>query len=174
MIPDPVSAAQVFFAGPVAPWIPAAVYLILLGVALYDARTGIIPDTPMALGALAVTAARLFDEGWEKALEHFAYGLAAAFAVWAFNEIWYRLAGKDALGMGDAKWTALAVMTFGAVPGLFAWFAGSWVAMAWIALCWLSGRRIRKVYYAPFLFCGLTLGILVERRMIGLPFGIYG
>lgn len=176
MIPDLLAqpAFQAFFAGPYGPYLPAVIFLILLGVALWDARTGIIPDTPMAVGAVAVIVARFVAQGWKNALEYFLYGAAAAFIIWAFNELWYRLAKKDALGMGDAKWTALAVATFGVMPGVFAWFAGAWVALAWIGLSWAAGRRIRKVYYAPFLFCGLTLGILVARRLIELPFGMFG
>jgi hypothetical protein len=158
-----------FFAGPYAPWAPAAVYFILLGVAAWDARTGIIPNIPLALGAVIITCARFMAEGWKPALIYALQGLAACVIVWAANEIWYRLFKKDAIGMGDAKWTAVAIMAFGVVPVLFAWFAGAWVALAWIGVSWAVGQRIRKVYYAPFLFCGLTLGILIARKIIILP-----
>jgi hypothetical protein len=158
-----------FFSGPYAPWAPAVVYLILLGTAAWDARTGIVPNIPLALGAGLITGARFMAEGWEPALVYALQGLAAWVAVWALNEVWYRFLKKDAIGMGDAKWTALAIMAFGIVPALFAWFVGAWIALAWIGLCWAAGKRIRKVYYAPFLFGGLTVGLLVTRKVIELP-----
>lgn len=163
-----------FFSGPYAPWFPAAIYLILLAVALWDARTGIVPNIPMAIGAGLITLARFMAEGWVPALVYALEGLAAWALIWAFNELWYKFFKKDALGMGDAKWTALAVGTFGAIPGLFAWFAGAWVAIVWIGAAWLMGKRIRKVYYAPFLFCGLTIGLLIVRGIVKLPWGLIG
>ncbi|MBI3418867.1 MAG: hypothetical protein HY053_01865 [Proteobacteria bacterium] len=159
-----------FFSGPYAPWFSAAVYLILLGVALWDARTGVVPNIPLIFGAVVMTVARFMGEGWQKALIFTLEGLGAWLLIWLFNEIWYRLLKKDALGMGDAKWTGLAVLSFGIVPALFAWFAGAWIAILWIGGCWLAGKRIRKVYYAPFLFCGLTIGLLIARGLVKLPY----
>jgi prepilin signal peptidase PulO-like enzyme (type II secretory pathway) len=145
-----------------------AVYLILLGTAAWDARTGIVPDMPLLIGAIIIMAARFYTD-WHDALIYAGEAIAAYGIIWAFNEIWYKVQGRDALGMGDAKWTALAIAAFGVIPGMFAWFAGAWVAIAWIAISWAVGQRIRKVYYAPFLFCGLTIGILLVRHIVKLP-----
>src|SRR5262249_51412424 len=157
------------FSGPYGPWAPLAVYLILLGTAAWDARTGIVPNIPLLIGGIIITAARYMADGWQNALVYLLQGLGAWALGWGLNEVWYRLFKKDALGMGDAKWTALAITAFGIVPALFAWFGGAWIAIAWIAICWLCGKKIRKVYYAPFLFCGLTVGLLVVHGIIKLP-----
>lgn len=157
--------------GPFSPWMPAFVLAILFGTAAWDARTGIVPNIPLLVGAVAVAITRFVFEEWNVAVLYIGMGLAAWAGVWALNEIWFRVFGKDAVGMGDAKWTALAVATFGPVAGaLFAWFAGSWVSIAWIIGSYAVGIRIKKVYFAPFLFCGLVIGLLITKRVVELPF----
>lgn len=161
---------QIFADGPYAPFLPLAVYLVLLTTAVWDAWRGIVPNIPLALAALAILTGRFLVLSWEDALTHLALGGAAWLFLWVFNEVWFQIFKKDAIGMGDAKWTALAVGTFGIVPALFAWFAGAWVAILWIIGSYLFGRRIRKVFFAPFLLVGLTLGLLVTRGIISLPY----
>jgi prepilin signal peptidase PulO-like enzyme (type II secretory pathway) len=156
--------------GPYAPWLPLFVLMILLGTAIWDARTGIVPNIPLLIGTVAIIAGWYFESGWREALTYLCMGLGACAIIWVINEIWYRLFKKDAIGMGDAKWTGLAVATFGVFPGAAAWLAGSWVSILWIGFCYLIGKRIRKVYFAPFLFCGLILGLLAARKIIVLPY----
>ncbi len=163
-------AFDLILAGPFAPWLTGFVLLILFGTAAWDARTGIVPNIPLAIGAVAIIIGRFVANGWEDALTYFAMGFGTWGIVWLMNEAWYRFFKKDAVGMGDAKWTALAVATFGPVPALFAWFAGAWVSILWIGLCYAAGKRIKKVYYAPFLFCGLMIGLAVTRGAVTLPF----
>jgi prepilin signal peptidase PulO-like enzyme (type II secretory pathway) len=146
------------------------VLLILFGTAAWDARTGIVPNIPLMIGTAAILAGRLFSNGWEDALTYAAYGFGAWVFIWLTNEGWYKFFKKDAVGMGDAKWTGLAVATFGGVPALFAWFAGAWVSIIWIIGCYAVGIKIKKVYFAPFLFCGLVIGLLITHKIIQLPF----
>lgn len=161
---------SLFFQGPFGPWLPAAIYAILFATAAWDARTGIVPNMPLAIGALAVLVAHDVVYGWNAVLGALVFGAGSWFGIWLLNELWFRIARRDALGMGDAKWTALAIMTFGWVPALFAWFVGSWVAIAWIIGCAIAKKRVRKVYFAPFLFIGLTIGILFARKIISVPY----
>jgi hypothetical protein len=158
------------FIGPDAPFLPLAVYLVLAGTAVWDAWRGIVPNIPLALAALAITIGRYLADGWQDAATFLALGAGAWLFIWVFNELWFRIFKKDAIGMGDAKWTAVAVAAFGVMPALFAWFAGAWVAIIWIIGSYLIGRRIRKVFFAPFLMVGLTLGLLVTRGIITLPY----
>lgn len=161
---------QTLLAGPYAPWLTGCVLLILLGTAAWDARTGIVPNIPLLVGAIAITLGWLLQEGWEKAAMQAGMGIGAWAVIWLVNEGWYKFFKKDALGMGDAKWTALAIIAFGPLPAVFAWLAGSWVSIAWILLCYCVGKRIRKVYFAPFLFCGLMIGLAVTRGLVKLPY----
>lgn len=159
--------------GPYAPWLPGFVLLVLLFTALWDARTGIVPNNALLVGAVPLIGGRFFANGWQDALIYLAQGVGVWAFIWALNEMWFRLFKKDAVGMGDAKWTALAVAAFGIVPGaVFAWFAGSWVSILWFAVSYAVGRRIKKVYFAPFLFCGLIIGLLAQRGIIPMPFPV--
>jgi hypothetical protein len=160
--------------GPYAPWLPAFVLLILFATAAWDARTGIVPNLPLLFGALAIGIGRYLANGWEDALIYLAMGVGAGAIIWGLNEIWFKVFKKDAVGMGDAKWTALAVATFGPAAGLvFAWFAGAWVSIIWIIGCYAVGNRIAKVYFAPFLFCGMLIGLLIVRGVVVLPFRLF-
>lgn len=158
------------FTGPYAPWLAFGIYLILFATAAWDARTGIVPNAPLFIGAAAWLLALYMTTGWKSVGIAAAWGAGAWFVIWALNELWFRFFGKDAVGMGDAKWTALAIMVFSGFPALAAWFAGAWISIFWIAGSYFLRRPIRKVYFAPFLFCGLTLGLLVMRGVIRLPF----
>lgn len=161
---------SVLLEGPLAPWLPGFALLVLLATAAWDARTGIIPNIPILIGSIAVLAGRFLAYGWQNALTYFGMGLGAWVLFFLINEAWFRFFKKDAIGMGDAKWTALAVATFGPLPSVFAWFAGSWVSLLWIGGSYLIGRKIRKVYFGPFLFCGLVIGLLVTKGVIKLPY----
>lgn len=157
-------------AGPFAPWGAAFVLLILFGTAAWDARTGIIPNIPILIGALAIIGARFLENGWRDALLYLGLGLGTWVLIFLINEGWYRLFKKDAIGMGDAKWTALAVATFGPLAAMFAWFAGSWISLLWIGGSYVIGQRIKKVYFGPFLFAGLLVGLCVLRGIVRLPY----
>ncbi len=156
--------------GPFAPWLPLGIMVILFATAAWDARTGIVPNIPLLIGAIAIIAGRFLAKGYSDAIINLALGLGLWALLWAFNEFWYRFFKKDAIGMGDAKWTALAAVTFGALPAVLAWFIGSWLAILWIGLCYLFRKRISKVYFAPFLFFGLNIGMLFTKKIIELPY----
>lgn len=164
------AAFHAVFSGPFEPWLPLAIAGILLATAVWDARTGIVPNIPLLCGAIAIIAGRFLKKGFPDAIVYLAMGIGIWIVLWAFNEFWYRHFKKDAIGMGDAKWTALAAATFGPVPCMLAWFIGSWIAILWIGLSYLVGRRIRKVYFAPFLFCGLMTGLLFTKKIIEMPY----
>ncbi len=141
-------------------WWLAALTLVLLGAAaLVDAFTSRVPDPLIFLGLLIVTAAQGFYVSWPFAAGHLTAALVAAFVVWAVNQAWYRLYKHDAIGMGDAKWTMLAVACFGAMPAIFAWGAGACLAILWIGIVRVTRQRIAHVHFAPFLFLGLLAGV---------------
>ena len=158
------------FSGPFEPWLPLGIVVILFATAAWDARTGIVPNIPLLIGGIAIIAGRFMTKGFPDAIVHLAMAAGLWAVLWAFNEFWYRFFQKDAIGMGDAKWTALAAATFGVLPCVLAWFIGSWVAILWIGLSYLIRRRISKVYFAPFLFCGLMVGLSLTKKIIQLPY----
>ncbi len=151
-------------------WIPFLALLVLGGTSLYDARKGRVPDLPVFLGLLATIGALGFFTSWSFAGGRLALGFGAAIVLWGVNQLYYNWQKQDAIGMGDAKWTALAVAAFGIKPAVFAWVIGAWLGLLWLALDGLarlvfglfrsSKKRERplRVHFAPFLFLGLLAG----------------
>lgn len=140
-------------------WMPALVLLILGAAALVDTVSSSVPDPLVFLGLLAVTGTQGVYVSWPFAAQHLALALASALVVWAINQIWYRLLKADAIGMGDAKWTMLAVACFDPLPVLFAWGFGACLAVVWMGIAWMGRYQITRVYFAPFLFIGLAAGL---------------
>ncbi len=146
-----------------APDMPPALWMVTLTVwgilgiaALIDALKKIVPDPLILLGAVGVTAALGFAVSWEVAAQHLRLALASALIIWAINALWYARFKRDALGMGDAKWTLLAVLCFGPVRALVAWGGGAILAVFVMGVARLAGRRLSQVSFAPFLFVGLS------------------
>lgn len=160
--PNPLAADPAGF------WLGLPVWIILGWTAIIDARTGRVPDLlllPGAVIALAglivgtlhsipdnTTAAILFI------LQRLFASLAFGSVVWALNELWYRWRGHDALGMGDAKWSMLAILAFGLIPVLWAWPLAAGLGLLWLALRRWQNRPTQRLFFAPFLCIGLVVG----------------
>jgi prepilin signal peptidase PulO-like enzyme (type II secretory pathway) len=152
--------AQTMPGMPVEIWWLAPAVLVLLGVAAgIDAFTARVPDPVIFLGLFVTTAAQGFATDWPIAARHLTIGFGAGFSIYALNQLWYRLKKSDALGMGDAKWTMLAVTCFGIAPAAIAWGLGAWLALSWMGLRRLAKKPMARVHFAPFLFAGLLAGI---------------
>jgi prepilin signal peptidase PulO-like enzyme (type II secretory pathway) len=140
-------------------WLAALVLLILGLAASIDTFTSNVPDPLIFLGLLALTALQGLEVSWPFAATHLTWALGAAFALWAINQLWYLTFKRDAIGMGDAKWTMLAVAAFDIMPGLFAWGLGACLALIWMGALLIIRRPVNRVYFAPFLFIGLVAGL---------------
>ncbi len=140
-------------------WLPALVLLILGSAALIDTVSSTIPDPVILMGLIAVTATQGTNVSWDFAAMHLTYALAAGLIIWGINQIWFRLMKADAIGMGDAKWTMLAVACFDVLPAIYAWGIGACLAIVWIGLTRVTRHKIARVYFAPFLFIGLIAGL---------------
>ncbi|MDR3451014.1 MAG: hypothetical protein P4M15_14950 [Alphaproteobacteria bacterium] len=140
-------------------WVTAAVLFLLALTATIDAFTTLVPDGLIFLGLVAVAGLQGLFGSWMLAGVHLTQAILAGLIVWAINFAWYRKFHYDALGMGDAKWTALAVACFGALPALYAWGIGSCLAVAWILAARVARYQITRVTFAPFLFLGLVAGL---------------
>jgi prepilin signal peptidase PulO-like enzyme (type II secretory pathway) len=140
-------------------WIPALVLIILATTAVIDAFTSTVPDPLIFIGMLATVAAEGFYVSWPFAASNLTIALIAAVIIWGVNQLWYRQFKHDAIGMGDAKWTLLAITAFGALPAIFAWGGGACLAVIWIALSHVVRKPARHVHFAPFLYLGLVAGL---------------
>lgn len=166
---DPVAFLQNFFAlsipdMPPQFWWIAILALLVLGIAAaIDMFTGLIPDPVIFFGMVGIVAAKGMIIDWPYSAHQMTWGIVALALVWGVNEIWVRVLKYDALGMGDAKWSMLAVTCFGAMPTVFAWGIGAVLGSVWIIAQRLFRRPHPYVHFAPFLFAGLVIGIWAVR-----------
>ena len=144
-------------------WVTACVLFILALAALIDAFTETIPDALIFLGLFAIILMQGMFASWEIAAQHLRYAIAAGLFIWAVNFAWEKKFHTDALGMGDAKWTMLAVACFGIESAVWAWGIGSVLATIFIGLFRLFKVQMSKVTFSPFLFIGLGVGLYAIR-----------
>lgn len=140
-------------------WLPALVLFILAAAALSDAISMTVPDGLILLGLLAVGAVQALYVGGTYAWHHLRDALIVAVSLWCVNELWYRITKRDALGMGDAKWSALAVACFGLYPVILAWGVGAWLALTALGIKKMQQRPAYRICFAPFLFAGLIVSL---------------
>lgn len=133
-----------------------AVMLALFYTAAIDAKTGLVPPVPLALAGLLMMAV-LISTNSERALTAPLYALGFYMAIFLVNELHYQLTERDALGLGDAHWSLVAVLAFGPMAVLMAWGLGAWLAILWLAGRRLAGKAAGQVYFVPFLFVALML-----------------
>jgi prepilin signal peptidase PulO-like enzyme (type II secretory pathway) len=144
-------------------WVTACVLLILALAALVDAFTTTVPDVIIFLGLFAITLMQGLFASWEIAAQHLQQAIAVGLFIFAINYAWVKKFHTDALGMGDAKWTMLAVACFGIESAVLAWGIGSVLATIFIGLFRLFKYQMSKVTFSPFLFIGLGLGLYAAR-----------
>ncbi|MDP9128196.1 MAG: hypothetical protein M3N08_08065 [Pseudomonadota bacterium] len=146
---------------PATVWWLAPVALFFLGLtAVVDAFTGRIPDWLIFCGVVIITGVQGFSVDWPFAGEQLRWGIACGVGLWVINIAWERVFHHDAFGLGDAKWTILAVACFGFMPGVFAWGIGACLGIGWLAgLRLLTKKDAARVYFGPFLFVGLVIGL---------------
>lgn len=140
-------------------WLPVLVLFVLGVSATIDALTGTIPDWVIFLGLAAVVVTQGICVDWPFSAAHLRLAIEAGLGLWLINALWRRALKGDAYGMGDAKWTMLAVSVFDFTPALFAWGAAAVLAVAWIGGARVLKKKVENVYFGPFLFFGLLLGL---------------
>jgi prepilin signal peptidase PulO-like enzyme (type II secretory pathway) len=160
MLSIPAIFAHMMPGMPPEAWALAPLILALLTVtAVTDARAGRVPDPIILAGLFFTLAAQGGFVGWPFAGRHLLIALVAGVLLYLVNEGWYRLKKSDAFGMGDSKWTVLAVACFGMAPAAIAWAVGAWLGLIWIGISRLLRRPVQRIHFAPFLFVGLLAGI---------------
>lgn len=139
-------------------WVVSLFVLFLLGIAaVIDGFKGIVPD-PLMFGGLAfVTGTIGYAVSWDLAADHLRQALLVGLFIYGVNAAWYYKFKQDALGMGDAKWTALSVVCFGVESSFMAWGVGSILATIFLGLFRLFKHRITYITFSPFLFVGLSV-----------------
>jgi len=129
---------------------------VLAYTAIVDARTGLVPPWPLLVTAVALLASFSITDK-NHALLMAVQASIFYVAVWLVNEIHYRIQGHDALGLGDASWSAVATLAYGWEAVAWSWGIGAWLALLWLLLRRLLRRPAGQVYFVPFLFVALIL-----------------
>ena len=162
---------------PVQIWfVPSIALAILALTSFIDARTGRIPDLPIVIGLLGTLCSLAWYAGWLVAGQRFAIVFVAVAVLRLSNSLYYKLTQKDAVGFGDAKWSALAVAAFDYTPVIIAWVIGAWIGVIWLAIKALLSRFSNTyngevyVHFAPFLLFGLIVALF--RAPILAHFGL--
>jgi prepilin signal peptidase PulO-like enzyme (type II secretory pathway) len=140
-------------------WMPFVVLLALLIAAVIDAKKGVIPDPLIFAGLLIVTLLQGLSADWEFAAQHLRLAIAVGIGLWGVNAAWRQAFKGDAFGMGDVKWTMLVVDCFGLAPALFAWGLGAFLSVLVIGGMSMARRKIKQLYFGPYLFVGLLAGL---------------
>ncbi len=163
---------------PAASWLPLVMLLILGIAAAVDAHSARVPDPIIFFGLLVIVAMRGVYKDWELASRYLMAGIGVSLILYAVNQFYYYAFKRDAYGMGDVKWTLLAITTFSIKPALIAWVLAAWLGLSWLGIKKLAlwTRRFYAasnsetlpeeqsktyVHFAPFLFFGLLAGIYI-------------
>lgn len=150
---------------PSVAFVPPLVLFVLALTAFVDARTGRVPDAPLAVAFVGAFAALAYWNGWLVALDYLWPALAFVLVLYFSNRIFVKLFRHDAFGMGDVKWTGAATIAYGAEAVI-----GAWVVGAVLGLVWMGARRLwlkvsdsyeghAYVHFVPFLFLGLLVSL---------------
>ena len=146
-------------------WLSGLCLLVLLALAIIDARSHRVPDAIVLAGLAGVRSVLAIFGSIPFAAAHLFKAVVAAFVIFAVNQLWFTVFKHDALGMGDAKWTGLAVSVFGFLPLIYAWGIGAVTASLSIGLHSIMRRPIRRLAFVPYLFIGLVGAILWLRLL---------
>lgn len=153
-------------------FLPFVVLGILGLAAVVDAWSGKIPNSLIIIGLSAVIFLTAAQEDWGVGFGRILMAVIAFLALKAINEGYLNLCNKDAFGMGDAKWTALAAAAFGLSTAFWGWAIGAWLGLLWLGFrhvlgfVWHAAKPEGYIHFAPF----LLIGIVVKTYVIPLFF----
>jgi leader peptidase (prepilin peptidase) / N-methyltransferase len=152
---------------------------VLVVLSFIDLATMLLPDV-ITLPAIAVFFLAGFGVHEVSWLARLVGGAAGYAFVWLIAEVYYRLSGREGLGLGDGKLLALVGVAFGwqALPLVV--FAGS-ILGALISLPIVlfsrrhrtSGESLRQVQvpFGPFLALGAFVYLFAGRAVVALATG---
>jgi leader peptidase (prepilin peptidase)/N-methyltransferase len=147
-------AASIKAAPGPAGYLGAALALLMLAIAIVDARWFIIPDQLSAAGfALGLINAAVIAplEMWQAAAIAFARGAVLALLFYALRALYRRLRGRQGIGLGDVKLAAVAGAWLDWLTLPIAIEMAALAALGAIGIrYYVSGRRLDASLKFPF------------------------
>ena len=152
--------------------VDAVACFLLLGLAVMDWQTMLLPDTFTLTGIGAAFFLRVFAPGNEtrllvamETLKDAAIAAALLLLVWVLYRI---VRHRDGLGLGDVKLLAMIAAFLGLAAALFAYFVGV-LAAALFAIVLLAQRKVRgsdRIPFGSFLAAAGILAIFLGKTAI--------
>jgi leader peptidase (prepilin peptidase) / N-methyltransferase len=142
---------SIFVAPDLTGFLGAALGVLMIAIAVVDARYFIIPDvlTAIAFG-LGITQAGL-AEGWAGVADAMLRAAVLALLFFAVRATYQRLRRRQGIGLGDVKLAAVAGAWLSWTMLPFAVEMAALAALSIYGLRWLVvGRAIRRITKVPF------------------------
>jgi len=150
----------------------AALALVMLAIAVIDARLFIIPDELNAAALLLALANAAVQPGaiWLSVVVALARGCAVALVFFALRALYRRLRGRDGLGLGDVKLAGVAGAWLSILTLPIAIEIAALTALAVFGVRhYTSGRAFNPALKFPFglfLAPSIWLGWLLEATLL--------
>jgi leader peptidase (prepilin peptidase)/N-methyltransferase len=141
----------------------------LLGLAVMDAETLLLPNAFTLPGIALGIAYFGLRGGWRDALASAGWALAAALLIVLIRGAYWLVRREEGMGLGDAKLLAMIAAWQGALPALLALFLGVLAAAAfglvWMGLRKGSGMRSLRLPFGSFL-CAAAIYVIFQGEPI--------
>jgi len=154
-----------------------ALALVMMAVAVIDARDFIIPDklvlVALALGCLDAWMVQSEAAAPAALLVAVVRGVGVAVAFWILREAYVRLRGREGIGLGDIKLAAVAGVWLDLPAVALAIEIAALAALTIVLIRALRGRRVTGKTPIPFgLFFApaIWIGWLLERSILQAAF----
>ncbi|HEX3436864.1 MAG TPA: prepilin peptidase [Pseudacidobacterium sp.] len=130
----------------------AMLCLLLLGLAVMDAETMLLPDTFTLPGIASGILYSGLIGGWRTAGWSFLYALGAAVLILLIRGIYWLVRRREGMGLGDAKLFAMIAAWLGPWRSLLVLFLGV-ITAAIFGLAWLArAKKAKGLKFAPIPF----------------------
>jgi leader peptidase (prepilin peptidase) / N-methyltransferase len=152
----------------------AGLALVMLAIAVIDARRFIIPDA-LTLTALALAVANAALEDWESVLEGIGAallrGAVLALSFLAVRAVYYRIRRREGIGLGDVKLAGVAGAWLGWATIPVAVEIAALVALTIYVVRQVAGGRAvsatARMPFGLFFAPAIWIGWLLEATLLG-------
>ncbi len=123
---------------------------LLLGLAVMDAETMLLPDAFTLPGIVLGIGYHFLRRGWRAAVWSLAFAVCAASLILLIRGLYWLVRRKEGMGLGDAKLLAMIAAWLGPWQSLLVLFLGV-MGAAIFGISWIAYRRESgRTFALPF------------------------